>query len=443
MNNSSDPLVDIKIPHAPKTQRAVWFGILIIALFMGSFFVWALITPLESAAVTPGKVIVAGNRRSVQHLEGGIVKAIYVKEGSKVKKGEPLIQLDDTRAKIVWQLHRSEVIELMAIEARLISERDGATTITFPSRFIQRKDNKKVTAIMNSQNAIFQADRLAFAEEINILKQRINLLKEQIKGAQVQLKATHTQIKYIDEETRAVAYLEAKKLIDRPRLLALLRAAARLNGQKGELISKISSLQQSIGETKLQISAKIKGRRKEILTQLRETQQKLADALEKEKAAEDLLKRTTIRSPQSGIVMGLKIHTIGGVIKPSETIMDIVPNQEELIIEARISPTDIDVVHNGLIAKVQLTAFKLRVTPILLGQVTHISADAFTDDKTSESYYTARIAIDPTELKQLPKGQELYPGMPVQVMIITAKLTPWQYFIAPITRSFQRAFREQ
>ncbi|MEM1243558.1 MAG: HlyD family efflux transporter periplasmic adaptor subunit, partial [Pseudomonadota bacterium] len=166
------------------------------------------------------------------------------------------------------------------------------------------------------------------------------------------------------------------------------------------------------------------------------------EALEKEKSAEDILVHTNIISPQNGIVVGLKVHTIGGVVKPGETIMDIVPSDENLIIEARVKPVDIDVVHKGLLAKVNLIAFKTRHTPSLSGKVTHVSADAFIDDKTGETYYTAEIAIPPEELERLKSGQELYPGMPVQALIITDRLTPWQYFITPIEQSFDRAFRE-
>lgn len=249
-------------------------------------------------------------------------------------------------------------------------------------------------------------------------------------------------MKLIDEEIEAVAYLEARKLIDRPRLLALKREAARLNGNRGEHLGLIAKAHQSIGETKSQIYTLMETRRKELLEELRLTQQKLADVVEKSKAAEDVLHRTLIVAPQAGTVIGLKKHTIGGVITPGQEVLDIIPSGDQLIIEAEINPVDINIVRPGLKAKVHLTAYKQRNTPTLDGTVTNISADIFKDEATQRQFYKARITLDKDQLARLPHIQ-LYPGMPVQVLIITEKRTAFDYLITPLEESFRKAFREE
>ena len=443
MQKNNKTALDITIPEKPRTKKPILFGLIVIAIFIGGLSLWAGLAPLESAAMAPGKIIVSGYRRTIQHLEGGIVKAIYVRDGTSVTKGEVLLTLDDNQAKIVLQLRRNDVFELLGMDARLQAERNNAEKITFSSRLLAQAGNAKVQEIMQGQIDIFQANEKAFKGSIIILEQKISQLNEEIKGMEASIESTLTQLKLIDEEIVSATYLEKRKLIERSRLLALQREEARLRGQLGEGRARTAVLQQSIGEAKLRIAALEKERHKEILNALRETQQELSGALEKEKAAADVLSRTAIRSPQSGVVVGLKIHTLGGVIRMGEPIMGIVPSHEQLVIEAKVPPNDIDVVHKGLIAKVQLTAFKLRNTRTLLGKVTRVSADIFTDKDTGESYYLTRIVIDKDELEKPPANQKLYRGMPVEVMIITAKLTPWEYFIAPITQSFYKAFREQ
>lgn len=429
--------------NKPSIKKFLSFGMIVIIIFFGSFLIWAFFAPLESAAIAPGKITVAGKRRTIQHLEGGIIKKIFVKDGTKIKKGQILIQLDDVESNAVYQLRRNEVFELSAIESRLVAEFKNYNEIKFSEILLNNQNKEKAKQIMASQISIFNENQKAFSENLKILQQRIQQLQEQIRGYESSEKAVEKQLALIQEEIKSVAYLEAKKLIERYRLLALQREDASLSGKKGELTAGIAAIKEKIGETKLQISKIKTSHRREILLELRQTQQKLAEAIQKEKAAKALLNRTMIRSPIDGTVVGMKIHTLGGVIRPGESVMDIVPSHEELIVEAEINPLDIDVVHPGLTAKVQLVSFNLRNTPMLFGKVTNVSADAFSDQNTGKSYYMAKIVIDQKELNKLKQGQALYPGMPVQVMIITAKLTPFQYFISPIRNSFNRAFREQ
>ncbi len=430
------------VPKQPINKSMRWLGLVILILFFGGFALWSIMAPIESAAVALGTIKVTGNRRTIQHLEGGIVQNIFVRDGDVVKKKEVLVQLEDTKAKTALSLTSGEIYQLLAIEGRLLAERDGLTKIHFDHRLIEAsKAQPKLIQQMTAQEAILKANEGSFLGNTTILNQQIDQIKNQIKGIQAQLKSNTTQYKYIEQEVSAVKHLAEKKLIELPKLLELQRTAARLQGSKGENLAEIAVLQQKIGETNTKINTIKFDRRKEILADLRDTQQKLSDLFKKEVVENDIYQRTLIRSPQNGTVVGLNIHTVGGVVKPGEDLMDIVP-EEKLDIVANINPVDIDVVKKGLKAKVQLLAFSTRTTPTLNGVVTSVSADAITDEKTGEIYYRANIHLNKNELLRLNKSQQLYPGMPVQVMIITDNRTLWNYIMAPVYDSFNRAFRE-
>jgi len=426
----------------PKIGKAQLIGIITILIFFGGFGLWAYLAPLDSAATAPGHIIVAGYRRSIQHLEGGIVEMIYVKDGVEVQENQDLIKLSDTQAKIKYQVAQNRVYELSAIEARLIAEVGNKTGIKFPEHVIKNKTQPNVLQFMQNQEAIFAANQQSLKTQIEVLQQRIIQLKEQIKGTRAQLTSDKDQLKLLDSELKDVQILADKQLIERSRVFALRRDKEKLMGSIGDNSAKIANLQEKIGETKLEINSVNDKRRKDLLEEVRSTREKLAVAIQEEKSAADFYARTFIKAPIAGKVVDLKVHTVGAVIKPGEIIMDIVPVHEELIVEARINPLDIDVVHTGLTAKVNLTALQLRTTPIIHGVVIYVSPDASIDEATKKSYYKVQVKITQGELKKLGE-QNLYPGMPAEVMIVTSRLTPWLYFIDPIERSFRRAFKEK
>ncbi len=431
----------INVKDKPHGAKAIGFGLIVIMIFFVGMGSWAYFAPLESAAISEGKIIVAGYRRTIEHLEGGIIQAIHVQNGAKVKKGQVLASLDDIQPKTMLQMQRNEVNELLAIEARLIAERDHSNSVNFPKRLREQSNNLKVHDILQGQASIFKSNQDDLKGNVDILNQRIVQLKQEISGLEIQMKATATQLRLIKKEIKSVKYLAEKRLIEESRLLTLQREEAKLEGYSGETISRIALTEQKIGETKLQITAAKSKRRTEVLTELRKAQQKLTQVSAKEKVAADTLKHTQIRAPLDGFVVNSRLHTIGGVVQPGGAIMDVVPTQEALVIESRVSPLDIDVVQKGLEAKVTLSSFKQRTTPTLLGTVTRISADALVDKKTGEHYYNARIIILPNEIKKLG-GKSLQPGMPVQVMIITNTMSTFDYITSPIKASFDRAFRE-
>lgn len=427
----------------PSVLKPVIFGGLIIIIFIGGFFLWAFLSPLESSAIAPGQITVLNHRKTISHLEGGIVDKLYIKEGDYVKENQPLIKLEQTRSQASLQLLQSQAFTLLAQEARLVAERDEAPQISFDGMLEEYKDNPIVKKIEENQIQLFEANKKSRQGTLDILDQRIVQLKEEIKSLESQIKSSERQLILIKEELDAVQYLSEKGLIEKTRLLALMREAAKLRGDRDENKALVARLQQKIGETKLQRIEYLESQRKDILTQLHDRQDKLNDVVERMKAAEDVFKRTVITAPLEGRVVDLKIHTEQGVITPGEPLMDIVPKEDQLVIEAKVSPTDIDVVHEGLVARVHLTAYKQRNAPPLDGKVIQVSADSFTDPKTGSTYYKALVNINPEDLSKLSDTIKLYPGMPAQVMIISDKRTPYEYFVTPIKESFNRAFREQ
>ncbi|OGT52206.1 MAG: hypothetical protein A3E84_02520 [Gammaproteobacteria bacterium RIFCSPHIGHO2_12_FULL_42_13] len=415
---------------------------IVVIAFFGLFFLWSILAPVETAAISPGKIVSSTNRKTIQHLEGGIIKKIYVQEGSTVKAGDPLIKLDDTQAKATYDLLHSQANELLATEARLSAERDNQATIQFPEILLKQQNDIKTKKIMGAQETIFQNNKKTLSDQLNILAQRITEYEKQIEGHQAQVISNEKQLEFVQKELDALNILDKKHYIEKPRLWSVEREAARLRGNRGELEASIAETQQKIGETKQQMISLKNTTQKDILDKYAETQRNLLDTLEREKATEDTLRRTLVTAPQDGVIVNLQEHTIGGVIGPGKAILDLVPTHDALVVEARVSPLDIDIVHPGLDAKVKLTAYKQRSTPAIDGIVTEVSADSFQDPQTNSSYYVARIIISNEQLKKLPKIK-LYPGMPVEVMIIVDNRTAWEYFVTPIKESYSRAFREQ
>jgi HlyD family type I secretion membrane fusion protein len=434
--------VQIDNTSRPPIRNASRFGIIILIVFFGLFGIWSITAPIETGALAPGKIVSSTNRKTIQHLEGGIVRKIYVKEGSVVKSGDPLIKLEDTQARTKYDLLHSQIVEYTATEARLIAQRDDKDVIQFPENLLKQANYPEVKKLMDVQENIFQNNKKTYADNLKILQQRILQLENQIAGLKVQVNSNDSQLEFIKKELDALRELDKQRYADRPKLWALERESSKLQGNRGELIANIAQTDQKIGETQQQIIAYKNTTRKETLDDLTVTQRRLADAIEYEKSTEDILRRTVIIAPQNGVIVNMQEHTVSGVISPGKDIMDIVPTDDMLVVEARISPMDIDIVHTGLQAKVKLVAFKQRSMPAVDGVVSEVSADSFFDSQTNSSYYRARINISADQLKKIG-NVKLYPGMPVEVMIIVDKQTAWQYFITPIKESYHKAFREQ
>ncbi len=429
-------------PPPTGTKGPVIVGLVILLVAVGGFGSWAALAPLSSAALAPGVVVVEGSRKTVQHLEGGIIKEILVTEGSTVEAGDVLARLDETGPKTLYDLYRGQYLASIALEARLIAERDLSEEIAFPSELLDERDDSKVADIIAGQNRLFDARRTSLRGQIDILKQRGTQYEEEVAGLNAQLAATKQQLALIRQELAIVKDLYEKGHETKRRMLALQRARAGLRGERGELQSDISRVKQRIGESELRIIDLQNSFQREVVAQLRDIQTNISELTGRIHAQKYTLQRLDIRAPQAGVVVGLKIHTTDGVIGPGMPILDIVPTGDRMIVEARVKPHDIDIVYAGLRAQVRLTAYKRRSTPMVYGHVIHVSADRFIDDHSGAAYYLAKIEVDPSSLALLD-GVKLYPGMPADVMIETGQRTALEYMISPITNSVNRAFREQ
>jgi membrane fusion protein, epimerase transport system len=422
-------------------RNVVRSGYLIIFAFFGIFGGWAAYAPLESAAVAPGVVSVETKRKTIQHLEGGIVERIYVQDGIEVEQGQVLVRLDDTQAKANLDLLNGNFMSLSALEARLTAERDGKETIRFSESMMLRADEADISEMLIGQQNIFLTRREAVAAQIAILEQGVAQYQEEVKGLEGQIKSEVQQLKLLDDELAGVQKLLDKGLARRPRLLALQRQKAEVQGQQSQNSARIARVMQSIAETRLRMSEVKVSMANEVVEKLREVQSERVDVAERVRAADDVLLRTTIRAPMNGTVVELKIHTQGGVIAPGAPILDIVPSADQLIVEAQVDPNDIDVVYPGLLARVRLSAFSQRTVRPIEGRVLSVSADRLINQNTGQPYYTAIVEL--TEDPQKVIGDApLHPGMSAEVMLVTGSGTALDYMLAPISRTFERALRE-
>jgi HlyD family type I secretion membrane fusion protein len=437
--SQTEVVVDL-FPQVEKSRRRlITAGLLVIGLGFGGLGLWAAFAPLTSAALAPGVVKVASERKTVQHLEGGTVKEIVVAEDQEVAAGDVLVRLDDTVPKARHSLLQGQHDVLSAEIARLEAEREGLPRISFPPSLLERKADPRVADLMRGEELLFDSRRSALNGQVRVLAQRKQQLHEKISGRQTQVEATRVKRDYITEEIKGADELMKVGMYLKPRYFALKRNEAELDGEVGRLRSEIAESRELIGETDMRIMDIRNQALKEINDRLQELRAKHYDTGERLSAAAESLARTQIRAPHAGTVLGLQVHTIGGVIKPGETILDIVPKDDKLIVEAKVRPDDIDVVHKGLPAEIRFTALNWRTTPILPGTVTRISADRFTDAKTGLPYYLAQVEVDPRKMPKLT----LQPGMPAEVFIITGERTTLDYLLKPIRDQLHRGMLEE
>jgi membrane fusion protein, epimerase transport system len=415
-------------------------GIIILVSMFGILGTWGYLAPIDSSALAPGYVTVKSHRKTVQHLEGGNVSEILVKEGDIVKAGEVLLRLDGSEIKAQLEILKGQHITLVAQLARLIAERDQANQINFPVE-LQDLSNQHVLEAREGETQIFNARKRSYQGEILVLNQRVSQLSSKIKGLQGQRASKQELIKSYGEEVSDLKELLAEGFTNKLRLLDSERNHAVNTGEVAALSAEIASSEIEIGETKLQILQLQKKFQEEVASKYSELQSELYDVAQRLVATNDKVTRVEIKSPANGRVLGLSVHNVGGVIKPGEPILDIVPQKEELIINAQVSPMDIDRVRVGLLSEVRFSAFKQALTPKMQGKLINLSADRITDEKTGMPYYQAIIELTPDSYEKLG-NLELLPGMPAEVLINTGERTVFEYLTQPITNAFARAFIE-
>jgi HlyD family type I secretion membrane fusion protein len=429
-------------PQAPvSTRRSVLAGLAVVCFTFGGFFGWAAYAELSSAVIASGTVMVDSNRKAIQHMEGGIVKEILVRNGDAVATGALLLRLDETRARASLAIVQSKLDQALASEARLLAEREVAESIVVPAAFAGREADPQLQEILHGQESQFQARRETLQGETGIYEQRIAQIDEQITGFRAQQQSKSRQIELINEELAGLKTLLAKGFAEKPKVLALEREAARLGGERGELIAEIASAKTSISEAKLQMLQLRKDFREQVEQELREVRAEILDLRERVAAASFVLDHLEVRAPEDGVVVGLQVHAHGQVVRPGQTILEMVPIDDQLVVEAKVRPVDIDNLAIGLEADVLFTAFPQRTTPRLLGSVVYVSADRFEDERSGEAYYLARISVSEAEAARLGE-RKLHPGMPADVMIKTGERTALDYLVQPLRESIMRAWRE-
>lgn len=424
------------------TNRVVAWGLVVTCGFVFGFLGWAAIAPLNSAIMATGEIVVESHKKSIQHLEGGIVKEILVTDGQRVVTGQTLLVLDDTQARASLDLLQDASDGLEAEEARLVAEREDADHVTFPPDLLARQSDPRVAQAIAGEEKAFQTKRESLQEQVQILTERKGENARVIGGYQAEQAGLDTQLRLIQQEQNGVQQMVDKGLEPLPRLLALQRQAADLTGQRGQLIEKVSQVQVNDGETDLQI-VNIKNQAlDDALKDLRDVQSKRYDLLDRIQAARDVLNRTLLTAPVAGKVVNLTAHTHGAVIRPGETVMEIVPSNDKLEVEAHVRPDEADQIYVGMSARVTLNSYETRRLPMLTGEVTYIAADRQTDEHTGLSYFVANVSVDRKVLRDYPEAR-LIPGEPVQIAIQTGSHTALDYFIEPIRDVIRNGMKEK
>jgi HlyD family secretion protein len=428
-------------------SREIRIGVIVAFVFFVLFLGWASVARLDAAAQAPGRLTVSGQRQTVQHREGGVISEILVKEGSRVQKGQVVIRLAGADVRAQERALASQAILLLAQRARLYAEQAGRPNIVAPPEFarLAPEDRPAAAEALEIQREQMRTRRAVVYAQRGALGERVGQAGSQGQGYEKQLISINEQLRLIDEELNGMRSAAEKGFVSMNRIRQLERAKADLEGQRGQYTATIAQTQGQASESRLQSLEAQSNYAERVASELRDVESSLSDVLPKLNAAQDQLARIEIRASATGTVVGLTVFTPGGVIEPGQKLMDIVPDKVPLTIEARVSPNDGDDVRPGQLAYVRFETLHERALPALKGKVTRMSADAFTDEKTGTSYYTATIDVPLSELKKVEvlRGNDaLRAGLPVSVQIPVRKRTALQYAFEPLTAAWRRAFHE-
>jgi HlyD family secretion protein len=436
----ADSSLSLKTNWSFEHELRTGLRILLVAGVLGGG--WFFLAPLAGAVVVPGNLVVQSNVKTIQHPTGGVVAEIKVQNGSHVAAGDLLVRLDATQAQASQQMVSKQLDEMRAKIARLSAERDGLAQLETPAELAARSTDETLKALLASESSLFKARASARQSQKDLLQSKVAQLSEEISGLETQVASRARQLELIQGELAGVQDLYDKRLVPITRLTSLQREAARLDGERGQLISSIAETKAKIGEAQLQIIRIDQDFRTDVVKELGDAQGKEAELVERGVAARDLLDRIEIHAPTSGVIHQLAAHTIGGVVKGGDTIMEIVPDTEDLQVEARLQPQDIDHVRTGQTAFVRFSAFNQRTTPQLAGTVSYVSADTSHDQQTNAPYFTVRVILPDDQRRRLADLQ-LVPGMPAEVFMQTGSRTMASYLFKPIAEQMRRAFVEQ
>jgi len=417
-------------------------GLSVVLLLAGGLGGWASTAQISGALIAPGSIVVESNVKKVQHPTGGVVGEVRAHDGDLVKAGDVVVRLDDTVTKASLAIVTKNLDGLWARAARLEAEQRGLDKITFPPMLTDRAHDPDVKAVMASETKLFEVRVNGRVGQRAQLRERITQLNEEISGLTAQEKAKDREIELVEQELTGVRDLYDKHLVQLTRLTTLERDAARLSGERAQYIASRAQAKGKITETELQIIQVDKDMVSDVSKDLRETNDKIGEFVERKVTAEDQLRRVDIRAPQDGMVLQSSVHTVGGVITAGDVVMLIVPQADDLQVEAKVNPQDIDKLQVGQKTLLRLSAFNQRTTPELNGVVTRVSPDVTTDQRTGQSYYTIRVSMPPQEVARLG-DVKMIPGMPVEAFVQTGERTLLSYLIKPLRDQLMRAFREK
>jgi HlyD family type I secretion membrane fusion protein len=418
---------------APLVRRWQIFGALLIIGFIGGGFFWAASAGIDGAAIAPGVVSVESHAKNIQHLEGGIIREILVRDGDVVEKGQVLAYLDDTKARTNLDILTLKWRSGQILRARLIAERSGSV-LKIPAPIAKLTIDAKIRALIQVQRAALRARRATLKNQTDILRLRIERLAREAKGYAGKVESNRAQLRLLQEEIGPLAKLMKSGLVVKSRFMALKRKAAFVKGEIAEFEAKIEAAKRNMEEIRAQISLPASNRSNEIDAQLEGIDNRLGDLATRINGARDVLERTLIVAPADGFIQGLEVRTAGGVIQPGQTLMGLVPAGDKLVIDVRVHPRDRDIIYAGMAARIRLTAFSARQFRPIQGVVTAISADKLIDANTGAFYFKARIAPE--------AAQSMMPGMLAEVFLLTGRRTVLDYLLDPIAVSFERAGRE-
>jgi HlyD family secretion protein len=434
---------DSKPKGARRSIRAhLIIGLAVVLVLAGGFGGWASTVQISGALIAPGSVVVDSNVKKVQHPTGGVVGEVRVRDGDLVKAGDIVVRLDDTVTKASLAIVVKTLNGLYARAARLEAEQRGDSKLTFPPQLTERADDPDVQNVMTSESKLFEVRVYGRAGQKAQLRERVSQLNEEIGGLTAQEKAKDQEIALVEKELVGVRQLYDQHLVQLTRLTTLERDAARLNGERAQYISSRAQAKGKITETELQIIQVDKDMVSDVSKDLRETNDKIGEFVERKVTAEDQLRRVDIRAPQDGMVLQNNVHTVGGVITAGDAMMMIVPQADDLSVEAKVDPKDIDKLQIGQKTLMRFSAFNQRTTPELTGAVTRVSGDVTTDQRTGQSYYTIRVSLPAAEVARLGDNK-LIPGMPVEAFVQTGDRTMMSYLMKPLHDQLMRSFRER
>ena len=440
-----EPDTTIPPPEMRRALRDPWIIVGACAFAFGflGLFLFASMQTLAEGAIAQGRVVVEGNRKSVQHLEGGIVKAIHVRDGDQVDAGQVLIELDKTKAQADLDLLTGRFFTAQSSVDRLISEQRNRDDIAWSERLLDYLPSEQLQKTIDDQTALFESRKEELRGQANILRQRVLQIESQVEGKQQQLQASQARLKVTSQQLDQTEALQQQQLASISEVYELQNRKSQIQGEIGQLLSDIGALEEKKSETEFQISQLDSEAQKSINTELVEAQSTLSDVREQLAAAQDVLNRTEIRAPDSGVVLGLAVHSAQAVIEPRAEVLQVVPENDRLVVEAKVNSLDRDSVDVGLPVRIRLSGLSARNVPEINGTVEWVSADAFEERDSGFLFYSSRIGLEPQELKKV-EGHEggFKPGVPVEVTILAGERTFLDYLLQPLSSSLSRAMKE-